>query len=126
MDDRSPHAYAIADEAYRQMRTTGLSQSILISGESGAGKTETSKIIMHYLAYLAQRSSAPSQPPSLNNSLSVSRRLTSMGSDVRPVVSGVEERVLESSPLLESFGNARTVRNDNSSRFGKFMEVQFK
>lgn len=111
VDDRAPHAYAIADVAYRSMRLTGQSQSILISGESGAGKTETSKIIMNYLAFLAQRSGAPA-----------AGLAAGPGRDE----AGVEQQVLESSPLLESFGNAKTVRNDNSSRFGKFMEVQFR
>lgn len=95
----SPHVFAVADASYRAMVSENQSQSILVSGESGAGKTETTKLIMQYLAYVGGRS---------------------LGDD-----RSVEQQVLESNPLLEAFGNARTVRNDNSSRFGKFVEIQF-
>lgn len=100
----SPHVYAIADTAYCQMRRNRKSQSILVSGESGAGKTETSKLIMQYLAWMGGY---------LDNG------------DAGGSGRGVEQQVLESNPLLEAFGNAKTVRNDNSSRFGKFTEIQF-
>ncbi|KAM7507421.1 hypothetical protein LguiA_017874 [Lonicera macranthoides] len=95
----SPHVFAVADASYRAMMTEARSQSILVSGESGAGKTETTKLIMQYLTYVGGRAA----------------------NDDRTV----EQQVLESNPLLEAFGNARTVRNDNSSRFGKFVEIQF-
>ncbi|XP_057957772.1 myosin-15 [Malania oleifera] len=95
----SPHVFAVADASYRAMMNEARSQSILVSGESGAGKTETTKLIMQYLTYVGGRAA----------------------SDDRTV----EQQVLESNPLLEAFGNARTVRNDNSSRFGKFVEIQF-
>ncbi|XP_071684839.1 protein OPAQUE1 isoform X12 [Lolium perenne] len=95
----SPHVFAIADASYRAMVSEGHSQSILVSGESGAGKTETTKLIMRYLTFVGGRATG----------------------DIR----SVEQQVLESNPLLEAFGNARTVRNDNSSRFGKFVEIQF-
>jgi myosin-5 len=91
----SPHVYAIAHEAYRQMRRENKGQSILVSGESGAGKTETSKLIMKYLAYMGGYVDASNDAGDRS----------------------VEEKVLESNPLLEAFGNAKTVRNDNSSRF---------
>ncbi|KAH9616472.1 hypothetical protein KSS87_005406 [Heliosperma pusillum] len=87
----SPHVFAVADVAYRAMMCEKRSQSILVSGESGAGKTETTKLIMQYLAYMGGRASGDDR--------------------------SVEQQVLESNPLLEAFGNARTVRNDNSRSF---------
>lgn len=92
-----PHVFAIADEAFRLMMIENCSQSILISGESGAGKTETAKRVMQYLA--AQSSSQESQVQR-KNSESISDRT-------------VAERVLATNPLLEAFGNAKTVRNNN-------------
>ncbi|XP_057720856.1 myosin-6-like isoform X1 [Arachis stenosperma] len=95
----SPHPFAVADAAYRLMINEGISQSILVSGESGAGKTESTKLLMRYLAYMGGRAAAEGRT--------------------------VEQKVLESNPVLEAFGNAKTVRNNNSSRFGKFVEIQF-
>ena len=126
-----PHLFKVAERAYSALIASGQpglgsledsprmkhvehgassvrDQSIIISGESGAGKTEATKIIMKYLA-----------------------RITAMSSDdnsanlVESGASSLEDRVLSSNPLLESFGNARTLRNDNSSRFGKFIEISF-
>ncbi|KAL6041784.1 Unconventional myosin-XIX [Balamuthia mandrillaris] len=94
----SPHVYAIAEAAFREMITQRQSQSILVSGESGAGKTETTKFLLQYFA--------------------------AMGED-NSVHGDVHHQVLESTPLLEAFGNAKTLRNDNSSRFGKFIKIQF-
>jgi myosin-5 len=100
-----PHVYAIADRAYRQMMSEARkSQSILISGESGAGKTESTKIVMLYLTTLGAGGSA---------------------SQVKEGELSIMDRVLQSNPVLEAFGNARTLRNDNSSRFGKFIELGF-
>jgi len=109
LGELSPHVYAIADSSYRQMKREKKSQSILISGESGAGKTETSKLIMQYLAWMGGH---------LNDDGTASVRDDGSSQTV-------EQKVLESNPLLEAFGNAKTVRNDNSSRFGKFTEIQF-
>ncbi|KAK8605222.1 hypothetical protein V6N13_082673 [Hibiscus sabdariffa] len=95
----SPHVFAVADVAYRAMVNESKSNSILVSGESGAGKTETTKMLMRYLAYLGGRVATEGRT--------------------------VEQQVLESNPVLEAFGNAKTVRNNNSSRFGKFVEIQF-
>jgi len=103
-----PHIYAIADLSYRQMMAPERkSQAILISGESGAGKTESTKIVMRYLTTLGS---------------------ASIGSDDKKVDDGeisIMDRVLQSNPILEAFGNAKTLRNDNSSRFGKFIELGF-
>ncbi|KAL9249460.1 Myosin-15-like protein [Drosera capensis] len=99
LGELSPHVFAVADASYRAMISDQRSQSILVSGESGAGKTETTKLIMQYLTYVGGRAAGDDRT--------------------------VEQQVLESNPLLEAFGNARTVRNDNSSRFGKFAEIQF-
>ena len=93
-----PHIYSLADRAFRLMKAEGRSQSIIVSGESGAGKTETSKIAMKYL--------------------------TSIG-NAKQGMGELEERILQTNPILEAFGNAKTLRNNNSSRFGKFIELHF-
>ncbi|VFQ96511.1 unnamed protein product [Cuscuta campestris] len=99
LGELSPHVFAVADVAYRAMINEKKSNSILVSGESGAGKTETTKMLMQYLAFLGGRAATEGRT--------------------------VEQQVLESNPVLEAFGNAKTVRNNNSSRFGKFVEIQF-
>ena len=138
-----PHAYLIADDAYRAMmrgietniqassrkfvrqgsgprregaqqrrsnkikgadeNETPTNQSILVSGESGAGKTVTTKIVLNYFAMLSKIAGGEDRGPG----------------------GGVEQQVLDSNPILEAFGNARTIRNDNSSRFGKYIDIRF-
>ncbi|TDH73311.1 hypothetical protein CCR75_007396 [Bremia lactucae] len=116
-DLREPHLFAVARAAYMDIVQNGRSQSILISGESGAGKTEATKIMMTYFAVTcgtSHTSTASSNPLEVNPALELPSRTT------------IEEQVLQSNPILEAFGNARTVRNDNSSRFGKFIELRFR
>ena len=144
-DSLPPHVYAIAGEAFRSMRrdleeakldpnVTCCDQSILISGESGAGKTVTTKHVMNYIATLSQGNKCDSSPkarrPQLrksgisSRSIRTSRRMSRQSiTNISAVMIG--QKILQANPMLESFGNARTVRNDNSSRFGKFIELQF-
>ena len=181
-DTLPPHVYSIADASFRSMMRKldesleeeapqGCDQSILVSGESGAGKTVTAKFVMKYLAALSQRATAAHKapqkrayalvaeqrkaqqeqqenthmgtPPSWkhqnqqqnswttpSNTRQTDRNCRDGGLDAATTLTGsasnsIEAQVLQSNPILESFGNARTVRNDNSSRFGKFIEMQF-
>nr|XP_028686220.1 unconventional myosin-Ib isoform X9 [Macaca mulatta] len=105
LDDRfssssslEPSHFALSDEAYRSLRDQDKDQCILITGESGAGKTEASKLVMSYVAAVCGKGAEVNQ---------------------------VKEQLLQSNPVLEAFGNAKTVRNDNSSRFGKYMDIEF-
>uniref|UniRef100_A0A3Q0RGT9 Myosin, heavy chain 14, non-muscle n=1 Tax=Amphilophus citrinellus TaxID=61819 RepID=A0A3Q0RGT9_AMPCI len=102
-----PHIYAISEAAYRSMLQDREDQSILCTGESGAGKTENTKKVIQYLAHVA--SSHKGGTP-----------------DVSSVSQGeLERQLLQANPILEAFGNAKTVKNDNSSRFGKFIRINF-
>ncbi|XP_031734879.1 myosin IEb [Anarrhichthys ocellatus] len=96
--ENPPHIYALADNMYRNMLIDNENQCVIISGESGAGKTVAAKFIMSYVSKV------------------------SGGGDK---VQHLKDIILQSNPLLEAFGNAKTVRNDNSSRFGKYFEIQF-
>ncbi|TRY86386.1 hypothetical protein DNTS_012150, partial [Danionella cerebrum] len=96
--ENPPHVYALADHMYRNMMIDSENQCVIISGESGAGKTVAAKYIMSYIS-----------------------KVSGGGSKVQHV----KDIILQSNPLLEAFGNAKTVRNNNSSRFGKYFEIQF-
>ncbi|KAG5443779.1 Myosin heavy chain, non-muscle [Clonorchis sinensis] len=114
--ERPPHIYAIADAAYRSMLQDREDQSILCTGESGAGKTENTKKVIQYLASVA--ASAKTQKTTTANVIS---KLHSQ--DIN--VGELEAQLLKANPILEAFGNAKTIKNDNSSRFGKFIRINF-
>ncbi|KAG7303055.1 hypothetical protein JYU34_013074 [Plutella xylostella] len=103
-----PHVFAITDTAYRSMLQDREDQSILCTGESGAGKTENTKKVIQYLAYVA-----------------ASKPKGSAGPTPALIIGELEQQLLQANPILEAFGNAKTVKNDNSSRFGKFIRINF-
>ncbi|CAB1350324.1 unnamed protein product, partial [Coregonus sp. 'balchen'] len=105
-----PHIYSITDNAYRNMMQDREDQSILCTGESGAGKTENTKKVIQYLAVVASSHKGSKKDP---GAVSV----TSSGE--------LEKQLLQANPILEAFGNAKTIKNDNSSRFGKFIKLNF-
>jgi len=119
-----PHVFAITDIAYRSMLQDREDQSILCTGESGAGKTENTKKVIQYLAYVAASKPKGSshQPASNEGGLSFKEHQEEAG-----VFSWgeLEQQLLKANPILEAFGNAKTVKNDNSSRFGKFIRINF-
>lgn len=112
-----PHVFGIAAKALEGIRERYASQTVLISGESGAGKTETTKFVMQFLALTSATSAGHEDAKSSALSHRTHRAPAKL--------SLVERQVLGSNPLLEAFGNAQTLRNDNSSRFGKYIELQF-
>ncbi|XP_026992614.2 unconventional myosin-X isoform X2 [Tachysurus fulvidraco] len=99
-----PHIYALANECYRCLWKRSDSQCVLISGESGAGKTESTKLLLNFLSVKSQGSSEAAVCERSNR---------------------VEQAIIQSSPIMEAFGNAKTVYNNNSSRFGKFIQLHF-
>ncbi|XP_056109827.1 myosin heavy chain, fast skeletal muscle-like [Rhinichthys klamathensis goyatoka] len=100
-----PHIFSISDNAYQFMLTDRDNQSILITGESGAGKTVNTKRVIQYFATIAVSGQKKVEPGKMQGSL--------------------EDQIIAANPLLEAYGNAKTVRNDNSSRFGKFIRIHF-
>ncbi|GAX83667.1 hypothetical protein CEUSTIGMA_g11092.t1 [Chlamydomonas eustigma] len=163
--DAAPHVYSVACHAYRQMRREKAGQAILITGESGAGKTETSKMIMNCLAQLShngnklgggglgcctpsarleavEKSAEASHEAAAASCIVRDSSRTIGDDDCRSCAAdhhqsdicmtstagstiSLEQRVLQCNPLLEAFGNAKTTRNNNSSRFGKYIEMYF-
>lgn len=105
-----PHLFAIAEDAYRCMKQDKKNQTIVVSGESGAGKTVSAKYIMRYFASVEEITNS-------ENSLG--------GHETKVEMSDTEKQILATNPIMEAFGNAKTTRNDNSSRFGKYLEILF-
>lgn len=110
-EETKPHIYAITDLAFRNMLEEQENQSILVTGESGAGKTENTKKVIQYLAAIT--SSNVAMPSHIVKSPKLENHPT------------FEQQILQANPILEAFGNAQTVRNNNSSRFGKFIRIEF-
>ncbi|KIX98155.1 uncharacterized protein Z520_06235 [Fonsecaea multimorphosa CBS 102226] len=108
-EDTRPHIFAVSDAAFRRLVEEGENQSILVTGESGAGKTENTKKVIQYLAAVATSD--------LDTPMT--------GRTPGKQLSNLSQQILRANPILESFGNAQTVRNNNSSRFGKFIRIQF-
>ncbi|KAH7697341.1 myosin heavy chain B (MHC B), partial [Aphelenchoides avenae] len=104
-NEMPPHLFAVCDEAYRNMVNEHENQSMLITGESGAGKTENTKKVISYFAIVGSSSSKKKTEGKKESSL--------------------EDQIVRTNPVLEAFGNAKTVRNNNSSRFGKFIRIHF-
>ncbi|XP_053090908.1 myosin-10 isoform X2 [Pangasianodon hypophthalmus] len=120
-----PHIYAISEAAYRSMLQDREDQSILCTGESGAGKTENTKKVIQYLAHVASSHKGGTLGRSKDSTLQMDGT-RSLGRGSSTVNRGeLERQLLQANPILEAFGNAKTVKNDNSSRFGKFIRINF-
>jgi len=154
-DENPPHIFAIAERAWVNMGEERENQSILITGESGAGKTESTKKVIQYLAAIATDSHSHFTTPSHSHSQSLSpsssfgavmpstglpgrtsilrhkphqsMSVTNTGTQSSPLsrLGLLERQILQANPILEAFGNAQTQRNNNSSRFGKFVRISF-
>ncbi|KAK8861619.1 hypothetical protein IAR55_002442 [Kwoniella newhampshirensis] len=145
-EENPPHIFAVAERAWQQIGEERESQSILITGESGAGKTENTKKVIQYLAAIASgtvssqseasssslsRSKSLSQPPASGLPRSSSFKgkdaedISAIVQSTDPALGLLEQQILQANPILEAFGNAQTMRNNNSSRFGKFIRIFF-
>nr|XP_004541253.2 myosin-10 isoform X6 [Maylandia zebra] len=123
-----PHIYAISEAAYRSMLQDREDQSILCTGESGAGKTENTKKVIQYLAHVASSHKGGTlgrkkEAVQMDGSRSLTRGSTIVNRSMQ--YGELERQLLQANPILEAFGNAKTVKNDNSSRFGKFIRINF-
>ena len=120
------HVYQIPSKAYNSMCSFGKNQSILISGESGAGKTEATKQCLGFLANIAGANVTTTMAKASSSSASgvISRRKSMLKGTSKEAVD-IANRIVAASPILEAFGNAKTLRNPNSSRFGKWMTLNF-
>ncbi|VDM42609.1 unnamed protein product [Toxocara canis] len=107
-NEMPPHLFAVSDEAYRNMINDRMNQSMLITGESGAGKTENTKKVISYFAIVGATQQA--------------MKKLKLGEKKK---ASIEDQIVRTNPVLEAFGNAKTVRNNNSSRFGKFIRIHF-
>ncbi|PVF93304.1 hypothetical protein CPB86DRAFT_715734 [Serendipita vermifera] len=151
-DDNGPHIFAIAEQAWVNMGAERENQSILITGESGAGKTENTKKVIQYLAAIATDNNQDQSTPTHSRTSSAITPSNSTGFDValpgiprttaykhkstssisnptalktKAKLGLLERQILQANPILEAFGNAQTARNNNSSRFGKFVRISF-
>ncbi|KAL5253440.1 hypothetical protein ACHWQZ_G013281 [Mnemiopsis leidyi] len=140
-----PHIFAITDNAYRSMLQDRENQTILCTGESGAGKTENTKKVIQYLASITSRGGtgymndlekqnggpviSPIKPTKPKSKAQLMKRKSSMSLNAKTgaqvSMGDLELQLLQANPILEAFGNAKTVKNDNSSRFGKFIKITF-
>lgn len=93
-----PHIYGVAESAYRWLNDKSENQCIIVTGESGSGKTEAARIVLQFLVLVSGNS---------------------------PEVQIIKDRLVQANTLLEAFGNAKTMKNDNASRFGKFLDIEF-
>ncbi|KAM0687655.1 class II myosin [Conglomerata obtusa] len=106
-DNLQPHIFAVSNDAYNSMVMNKENQSILITGESGAGKTENTKKVINFLAHVANQHEYEAS------------------SSMDEYITNISAKILETNTVLEAFGNAQTIKNDNSSRFGKFIKIEF-
>ncbi|EPQ25836.1 uncharacterized protein PFL1_06511 [Pseudozyma flocculosa PF-1] len=140
-EENAPHVFALADGAMRSMLDNRENQSLLITGESGAGKTENTKKVIQYLAAIAADTastgnaggagggSAGASPMGTLTRANSSRKVLDHLQGIQAVSAKrlglLEQQILQANPILEAFGNAQTIRNNNSSRFGKFVRIEF-